>query len=69
MELICIGFLFGVVFSLIVFGSGVIFSEILNRLNSREQHNDSGNSSDLPVGGRNRCGNHGIYKHQNGGEE
>ena len=51
MELISIGFLLGVVFSLIVFGSGVIFSDRDKRCD------DNSHIPDLPVGSRDRSGN------------
>lgn len=51
MELISIGFLLGVVFSLIVFGMGVIYSGRDKRCD------DNSHIPDLPVGSRDRCCN------------
>ena len=52
MVMFCIGFLFGVVFSLIVFGAGVLYEDHTRRYYKHSSHNrganaDSGNNNDL----------------------
>lgn len=55
MELISIGFLAGVLFSLIVFGAGVIYAD---RFNKRESNTNSDVRIYIPSRDRNRSGNH-----------
>lgn len=39
MVMFCIGFLFGVVFSLIVFGAGVLYEDHTRRYHKHSSHN------------------------------
>lgn len=64
MELISIGFLLGIVFSIVVFGSGVILGEKYNRHDSTEQRDDNSRNSDIPFRYRYRSGDNRHDKQQ-----
>ena len=54
MEIICLGFLLGVVFSIITFGAGVFYCE---RVDKRKHYDDSDMHIYVPSRGRSGCSN------------